>query len=88
VRRRHSRSDSTSLIAVPDGGRQLSEGLLVDASVVARLLRVRLLEIDARLVVAPAQVRDVGSRAPPPGTHAIGTRLAAAERLLGDSSRT
>src|SRR3954468_1122851 len=67
---------SSGLTAVPGGGGQLSEGLLVEASVVARLFRVRLLAIDASLVVVPAQVR---GRSRP-----IGAGLAAAERLLGE----
>jgi hypothetical protein len=33
------------VIAVPDDGRPLAEGLLVEASIVARLLRIRLLAI-------------------------------------------
>jgi hypothetical protein len=45
---------------------------------------MRLLEIDARLTVVPAQVRSESRRAPP----LVGARLAEAERLLGDSSRT
>ena len=79
---------STNLIAVPDDGRPLSEGLLVEASIVARLLRIRLLAIDARLIVAPAHVqrrtrtqvtlRTRGRR--------IGTGLAAAERMLDEGA--
>jgi hypothetical protein len=79
-------SPSTNLIAIPDDGRPLSEGLLVEASVVARLLRIRLLAIDARLIVAPAHVQ---RRTPPPVTprtrgRRIGTGLAAAERMLDE----
>ena len=79
------------MIAVPDDGRQLSEGLLVEASVVARLLRVRLLVIDARLIVTPAQVKDRARvaavaadepRAARTRPRAIGAGLAAAERCL------
>jgi hypothetical protein len=71
------------LIAVPDGDGRLSEGLLVDGRLVARLLGVRLLTIDTRLVLAPAQLE-----APPlrdsrrPLSPAVGARLAAAERLI------
>jgi len=91
-------SPSTSLIAVPDGGRQLSDGLLVEASVVARLLRIRLLAIDARLIVAPAQVegrRRAAARiadgmlapaTPPTRTRAIGAGLGTAERLLSEGA--
>jgi hypothetical protein len=45
------------VIVDPDGARRLSEGLLVEASVVARLLRMRLLVVDASLIVAPAHVK-------------------------------
>ena len=77
---------ATNLIAVPDDGRPLSEGLLVEASVVARLLRIRLLSIDARLIVAPAHVQ---RRTPTPvtprtRTRTIGSGLAAAERRLDE----
>ena len=81
-------SPSTNLIAVPDDGRPLSEGLLVEASVVARLLRIRLLAIDARLIVAPAHVQR-GTRTPvTPRTcsRRIGTGLAAAERILDEGA--
>jgi hypothetical protein len=106
-RRRGRRSDSrstapvtarptTNLIAVPDDGGVLSDGLVVEASVVARLFRFRLLEIDASLVVAPADVRGRSPAVPPrarqmlaPATaprrsHAIGAGLAAAERILDE----
>ena len=44
------------LRADPDRGQRLSEGLLVEASVVARVLRIRLLVINASVIVGPAQV--------------------------------
>jgi hypothetical protein len=80
------RTAATRLTAVPDGERQLSEGLLVEASVVARLFRVRLLSIDASLIISPARVT---GRAPPPTRGApprrrIGAGLAAAERSLNE----
>jgi hypothetical protein len=79
-------SASTNLIAVPDDGRPLSEGLLVEASIVARLLRIRLLAIDARLIVAPAHVQRRTRTTVTPRTRGrrIGTGLAAAERMLDE----
>jgi hypothetical protein len=73
---------------VPDDGRPLSEGLLVEASVVARLLRIRLLAIDARLIVAPARVQPRAQTPVTPRTRSrrIGTGLAAAERILGEGA--
>ena len=44
------------LMAIPDRRRRLSEGVLVDASIRARLLGIRLLTIDATVVLAPADV--------------------------------
>ena len=76
-----------SLIAVPDRRRRLSDGLVVEASIVARLFRFRLLAIDVSLVVSPARVAArspaVAPRTRPP---AIGGGLAAAERFLDEGS--
>jgi hypothetical protein len=44
------------LMATPDRRRRLSDGVLVDASIRARLLGIRLLTIDATIVLAPADV--------------------------------
>lgn len=89
---------SQHLIVVPDGARQLSEGLLVEASVVARLLRIRLLVVDASVIVAPAQVnareRPTAGAADEPlapvtprtPSRAIGAGLAAAERCLNEGA--
>lgn len=91
-------SVSRPLIVVPDGARQLSEGLVVEASVVARLFRIRLLLIDARVVVAPAEVNgrvrpatcagDEPLAAVTPRTRSrpIGEGLAAAERYLSEGA--
>ena len=92
-------SPSTNLIAVPDDSRPLSEGLLVEASIVARLLRIRLLAIDARLIVAPAHVQRRTQTPVTPRTRRtqtpvtprtrgrrIGTGLAAAERMLDEGA--
>jgi hypothetical protein len=52
---------------------------------VARLLGIRLLAIDARLVLAPARLKALPQAAPGTpraGPHAIGVRLVAAQRLL------
>jgi hypothetical protein len=45
------------LTAVPDRRRRPSDGLVVEASIVARLLGIRLLTLNAKVVVAPADVR-------------------------------
>jgi hypothetical protein len=96
--RRGRRSDSrstapateratTNLIAVPNADRPLSEGLVVEASVVARVFRIRLLAVDARVVISPAHVHGQ-SPAVPPRTQrrAIGARLVAAERFIDEGA--
>jgi hypothetical protein len=50
-----------ALTAVPDRRRRLSDGVLVDASVQARLLGLRLLTLDATVVISPAQVTSPSS---------------------------
>jgi hypothetical protein len=68
-------------VAVPDGRGRLAEGLIVEGSLVARLLGVRLLAIDARVVLAPARLTALPQ--PAPGRpHAVGVKLVAAQRLL------
>ncbi len=44
------------LKAVPDRRRRPSDGLVVEASIVARLLGIRLLALDATVVIVPADV--------------------------------
>jgi hypothetical protein len=67
------------------GSTRDADELLVEARIVARLLGIRLLTIDASVIVAPAQLhgRAAGELSAP---GAIGPGLAAAERLLGDGA--
>lgn len=62
------------MTVVPDGRRRLSEGVVVEARLLGRLLGLRLLKIDADLVIAPAQVRsapaDVSTEARSPANGA------------------
>ena len=51
-----------ALTAIPDRRRRLSDGVLVDASIHARLLGLRLLTVDATIVLVPA---DVAGPSPP-----------------------
>jgi hypothetical protein len=86
-RRRGNGRATASLIAVPDRRRRLSDGLVVEASIVARLFRFRLLSIEAGLVVSPARVLARSSVvAPPTRPPAIGSGLAAAERFLDEGA--
>ena len=77
---------TTSLSAALDDGRPLSEGMVVEASVVARLFRFRLLTIDARLVVSPAHVHGRAPAVAPRARRTIGARLNAAERVIDEGS--
>jgi hypothetical protein len=78
---------TTNLIAVPDGARPLSEGLVVEASVVARLFRIRLLAVDANLVVTPAHVqRRTPAAMPRTRRPPIGAGLVAAERFIDEGA--
>ncbi|HEV7773748.1 MAG TPA: hypothetical protein VGO48_10725 [Conexibacter sp.] len=45
-----------ALTAIPDRGRRPSDGLVVEARIVARLLGLRLLTLEATVVVVPAEV--------------------------------
>jgi hypothetical protein len=58
---------------------------LVEARVVARLLGIRLLTLEASVIVVPAALngRAAGQTFAP---RAVGTRLGAAERLLDDAA--
>jgi hypothetical protein len=85
-------------MALPDRRRRLSEGVLVDARIRARLLGIRLLTIDATVVLAPADVtvpsvaaHDLPQRAsvPSPGiarsrSAATGHRLAEAVQSINE----
>lgn len=55
------------LTAAPDRRKRLSEGVLVEAFVVARLLGMRLLKLDATVVLMPADVagQPAAAREPP-----------------------
>ena len=71
------------LAAVADRRRRLSDGVLVDASIRARLLGLQLLTIDATVVLAPAEVTAPSSAAPDPPRRTSGrsSRHALAEAV-------
>ena len=92
------RAVAVALDVAPDGRRRLSEGALVEASVVARLLGVRLLRLHATVALAPAEVRPATApvrvaasrgltRAAPPGRRvAPGRRLPDAVRTIDEAA--
>ena len=88
-------SPTTAVTAIPDGTRQLSDGLVIDASLVARLLRIRLLTVDVSVIVSPAEMKALRA-APVPGRAAgprgrpdrIGAGLAGAEQAIEEGAVT
>jgi hypothetical protein len=99
VLRTHQTSAPLALTATPDRRRRLSDGVLVDASIHARLLGLRLLTVDASIVLVPAEV-SASPAAHPPATRpapqssvpaprrtvAAGPRLAQAVRSLNEAA--
>jgi len=58
-----------ALGAAPDPGRRLSDGILIQASVLARLAGIKLLRLEATVVLVPAEVsgsETTPRRTPPP----------------------
>lgn len=80
-RRGRTSSAPVALTAVPDRGRSLSEGVLVQASVRARLLGIPLLRLDATVVLMPAATRASTSAV------ATGEDLADAVRSINDGAK-
>jgi hypothetical protein len=64
--RTHETPAPVGLTAIPDRRRRLSDGVLVDASIHARLLGLRLLTVDASIVLVPAEFSAQSRAAPPP----------------------
>jgi hypothetical protein len=64
-------------MATTDRRRRLSEGVLVEARIRARLLGIRLLTIDATVVLAPADVTgpSVAAHGPPQRASVRSSRL-------------
>jgi hypothetical protein len=88
-----------ALTAIPDRRRRLSDGVLVDASIQARLLGLRLLTVDASIVLVPAEVsaspaaHPAATRPPPRSsvpaprrTIVAGPRLAQAVRSINEAA--
>ena len=61
---------------------------MIEASVVGRLLGLRLLKVDAAVVVAPAELREAALPAPRIRPRPIGTGLTAAERYIAEGAAT
>jgi hypothetical protein len=102
IRRTVSTTAPDVVGAVPDRNRRLADGVLVDASILARVLGIRLLTLDARVAVLPADVKRASpaptdSRRPrtsarrssavaPQPSGAIGHGLADAVRAINEGA--
>jgi hypothetical protein len=98
--RTHETTMPVALTARPDRRRRLSDGVLVDASIHARLLGLRLLTVDASIVLVPAELSATSRGAPAPGPRraprsptpaprrsvAAGPRLAQAVRSINEAA--
>lgn len=82
-----------AVLSIPGSTRRLSEGVALKASVIARLLGMRLLTLDATVLVAPAEITattTVPSSSPPPSLPlppALPHRPAGRSRPVGDGLR-
>jgi hypothetical protein len=102
IRRTVSTTAPDVVGAVPDRNRRLGDGVLVDASILARVLGIRLLTLEARVTVLPADVKRASpaptdSRRPrtsarrssavaPQPSGAIGHGLADAVRAINEGA--
>src|SRR5688500_4874070 len=90
------RTVPAGLTAVPDPGKRLSDGVLVEACIRARLLGIPLLKIEATMVLAPAGLTTptpAAARALPVGssrrpTRAASTRSGDSRQGLAEAVRT
>jgi hypothetical protein len=67
-----------AVAAIPDRGKRLSDGMLIEASVLARVLGLKVLTLDAKVMLLPA--------APRTSSGAIGRGLADAVRSLDEGA--
>jgi hypothetical protein len=76
-------------ILAPATGSHLSDGVVVQTQLVARLLGVRLLRVEGVVHLAPARLecRDPARRPPQEAERAVGADLVRASQLLEDGDR-
>jgi hypothetical protein len=89
---RAAESNAPVLTAVPDRRRRLSEGILIEALVLARLLGIKLLKLHATVVLMPADVAARPAPYEPPAPERAQpslppTRLYPAGRGLAEAIR-
>jgi hypothetical protein len=73
-----------ALAAFPHRRKRLSDGVLVEGSILARVLGLRLLTLEATVVLAPADVVDAAAR--PSGRRPLPPRVVG--RGLAEAART
>ena len=66
VQRAVTSAPAVVLNAAPDGRRRLSDGVLLEASILGRVLGVRVLTLRATIVLAPASVSTAAAGGDPP----------------------
>jgi hypothetical protein len=76
------------LMASPDRRRRLADGVLVEASIRARLLGLRLLKIDATVVLVPADITAPTRAAQAPPERRRPQRSGAAGHGLAEAVRS
>lgn len=54
-------------VVTPDGSKNLSDGVLIETTVLARVLRLKLLTLEGTVLVSPAEVRRAGDGSARPG---------------------
>lgn len=69
----------------PDSDSSLSDGVVVETHLRARLLGVRLLRVDGVVLLSPGRLTGSAYSWPPPGTEGDGTNLVEAARLLDET---
>ena len=98
-RRRAQESPTTTLIGFPDRRRRPSDGIVAEAAIVGHVLGLRLLTLDATVVLSPAVVTAPSSTRPAvpalqgplrpvdaPASAPLGRRLAEAARSIDEGA--
>lgn len=82
-----------AVLSIPGSTRRLSEGVALKASVIARLLGIRLLTLDATVLLAPAEIAAPPAPAPVPtpghrvgSVRPVGDGLVAAARFIEEGA--
>ena len=89
------RRAASAAVLRPDAASQLSDGVVVEARLTARLLGLRILRVDGTVLMSPARLEEMprstvvpgqqGRRTPALTTGASGGALAEAARLLKEN---